>query len=102
MEQQTFFKKNKVVDRIIWVNKHNNDKGQYMEVYKNMNRVGENIVAPYGEKGKKMARMVESILLLWLELSINHGNTSVIMAIRDSINWVIMDELPPYYYYVID
>lgn len=64
LEQQTFFKKNKVADQIIWVNKHKNCKGQYMEVYKNSNGVGENVVMPLGEECKKWFEIAESIDLI--------------------------------------
>ena len=68
LEQQSYFRKTKVSDQFIWVNKHKNVKGQFMEIYKNTNGQGENIVIPSGVRGKKWAEFAG-----FIELILNGG-----------------------------
>lgn len=61
---RAFFRKNKIKEQIIWLNKHENAKGQFIEIYKNFNGVGENVVVPAGDEGGRWMDMAEAIKLI--------------------------------------
>ena len=62
--QQSFFSKRKINDQVVWLNRHENKKGQYMELYKNVNGVGANVVVPAGVKGKSWVEIAGAIELI--------------------------------------